>query len=181
MDVMKPERQLIVMRHGKAGDLPGGPDIERALRPRGHRDAAAAGRWLARRGVLPDLVLCSRARRARQTWKHVAAELGGNPRVVDDSRLYDAGAAELLAIVGETEPGVTSVMYVGHNPAAAELADILTGEAVDFPTSAIAVIGLTVPWSELEGAASAALAAGSGEVAGAGELVAAWKPRDEVA
>jgi phosphohistidine phosphatase len=175
MEVMKPQRRLIVMRHGKAGDLPGGPDIERALRPRGRRDATAAGRWLAGRGVLPDLVLCSKARRARQTWQHVAAELGGAPRVVNDPRLYSAGADELLGIVGETAPEVTNLMYVGHNPAAAELADVLTGEAVDFPTSAIAVIGLAVPWSELEDAAAAA------RTAGAGALIAAWKPRDEAA
>jgi phosphohistidine phosphatase len=171
---MKAQRQLIVMRHGKAGDLPGGPDIERALRPRGIRNAGAAGRWLAGRGLVPDLVLCSRARRARQTWQHLAAELGGAPRVVEDPRLYDADATELLGIIAETEPSVSSLMYVGHNPAAADLADFLIGEAVDFPTSAIAVIGLTSSWSELANDTTA-------HAAGTGELIAAWRPRDEAA
>ncbi len=41
---MQDGHRLIVMRHAKAGELPGGPDFERALRPRGRRDSAAAGR-----------------------------------------------------------------------------------------------------------------------------------------
>ncbi len=50
---MQDTRTLIVMRHAKAGELPGGPDFERALRPRGLRDSAAAGRWLAGSGCVP--------------------------------------------------------------------------------------------------------------------------------
>ena len=44
-------RRLIVMRHAKAGDLPGGPDAERALTPRGMADATRAGQWLAGRAT----------------------------------------------------------------------------------------------------------------------------------
>jgi phosphohistidine phosphatase len=165
MDVMTARRQFIVMRHAKAGDLPGGPDIERALRPRGCRNAAAAGRWLAGRSLVPDLVLCSSAKRAEQTWQYVSAELGGEPDVVTDHRLYNADARELLGVVSETDPQVRSIMYVGHNPAAADVTEILTGGPVDFPTSGIAIVSVTVAWSDL--------AAGDG----LGELAATWSPR----
>ncbi len=120
---MTARRQLIVMRHAKAGELPGGPDIERALRPRGSRNATAAGQWLARRELVPDLVLCSSARRARQTWQYVSAELGGEPEVINDPRLYEADADDLLEIFGETRSQVRCLMYVGHNPAAARSSD----------------------------------------------------------
>ena len=44
-----PTRRLIVMRHAKAGDLPGGPDAERALTPRGMADATRpASGWPGR-------------------------------------------------------------------------------------------------------------------------------------
>jgi phosphohistidine phosphatase len=165
---MTARRQLIVMRHAKAGDLPGGPDVERALRPRGCKNAAAAGQWLAGRELVPDLVLCSSARRARQTWQYVGAELAGEPEVIADPRLYQAGAAGLFEIFAETRPLVRSLMYVGHNPAAADLAEILIGSPVDFPTAAIAIIGLDAGWSDLP-------ADGSGR----GWLVAAWQPRPE--
>jgi phosphohistidine phosphatase len=166
MGDMTAQRQLIVMRHAKAGQLPGGPDLERALRPRGRRNASAAGQWLAGRGLVPDLVLCSNARRARQTWQYVGAELAGEPRLVNDPRLYDADAADLLEIFAEAPAQVRSLMYVGHNPAAADVAQILTGGPVDFPTAAIAIIGLGGGWPDLSRGSE-----------GAGELVAAWTPQ----
>ena len=165
---MTAQPQLIVMRHAKAGELPGGPDVERALRPRGCRNASAAGQWLAGRGLVPDLVLCSNARRARQTWQYVSAELTGEPRVFNDPRLYHADATELLEIFSETPAQVRSLMYVGHNPAAADLAEILTGSPADFPTAAIAIIGLGGGWSDLPQ-----------DSEGAGELVAAWTPQPQ--
>jgi phosphohistidine phosphatase len=167
MDVMTAERQLIVMRHAKADELPGGPDIERPLRPRGCKNASAAGRWLAGRGLTPDLVLCSSARRAKQTWRYVSAELAGDPEVVTEPRLYAAAAGDLLAVFAEVEPRIRSLMYVGHNPAAADVTEILTGEPADFPTSGIAIIGVSVPWPEL--------ASGGGD--GHATLVASWQPR----
>lgn len=165
---MTAHRQLIVMRHAKAGELPGGPDVERALRPRGCRSASAAGQWLASADLVPDLVLCSNARRARQTWQYVSAELAGEPEVVTDPRLYDAGAGELLGIFARTRPGVRSLMYVGHNPAAADVTEVLTGSPVEFPTSGIAIIGLDQDWLAL-----------SADPAGAGQLVASWRPPPE--
>jgi phosphohistidine phosphatase len=160
---MQDSRRLIVMRHAKAGELPGGPDAERALNPRGWRDATAAGEWLRDRGLIPDLVLCSAARRARQTWRQIAAELAAAVTVREDPRLYEAGSAELLDIIRAAPPDVATLMYVGHNPAAQDLVTGLLGRPEGFPTAAIAVIGLAVPW------ASAA--------ADDGELVESWTPR----
>ena len=167
---MTPRRQLIVMRHAKAGELPGGPDAERALRPRGHKNAAAAGRWLASRGEVPDLVLCSTARRARQTWHAVSEELAGRPEVVNDPRLYQAGAVDLLGIIARTPPDVRSVMYVGHNPAAADITEVLVGRPVDFPTAATAIVRVPGPWDDLA----------SDTAAGTCELLAAWTPKADV-
>ncbi|HXS66861.1 MAG TPA: hypothetical protein VN767_28725, partial [Streptosporangiaceae bacterium] len=62
----------------------------------------------------------------------------------------------------ETDPQVRSLMYVGHNPAAAEVTEILVAAPVAFPTSAIAVIDLAADWTQIAG--------------GEGELVASWTP-----
>lgn len=165
---MTARRQLIVMRHAKAGELPGGPDAERALRPRGCKNATAAGRWLASRGIMPDLVFCSHARRARQTWQYVSAELAGEPAVSNDPRLYQADAEDLLELFGQTAPAVRTLMYVGHNPAAAELTESLTGRAVHMPTAAIAVVGLETDWAGLWPAGGHP-----------GELADLWTPQSE--
>lgn len=155
--------RLIVMRHAKTGELPGGPDFERALTGRGHRDAAAAGRWLAGRGLQPDAVLCSPARRARQTWLAVQAGLGREVSGQFDEVLYTAGAAAIREIIAATAPGVTTLLCVGHNPAMAQLAQDATGEPLAFPTSAIAVALLSGPWTSAAGAA--------------GDLGAYWTPK----
>jgi phosphohistidine phosphatase len=157
-------RRLVVMRHAKAGQLPGGPDFERPLTARGYRDAAAAGRWLAGRGLEPDAVLCSPARRTRETWAAAAAELGrevSGPNL--DDILYTADAAAIREIIAATAPEVTTLLCVGHNPAMAELAAGATGQPLEFPTAAIAVAVLPGPW------ASAA--------DGPGDLAAYWTPK----
>ena len=150
------------MRHGKAGELPGGPDIERALTPCGRDDAAAAGQWLRGRGYQPDLVLCSAARRARQTWQYVSGALAGQPEVETQERLYRADAGELLEIIRESAASVMTLMYVGHNPAAVELVAELTGLEPDFPPAAIAVVATGGAWAELATAGN--------------ELEATWTP-----
>jgi phosphohistidine phosphatase len=162
MDAMQDRHRLIVMRHAKAGELPGGPDIERALRPRGERDSAAAGNWLASRGFRPDLVVCSAARRTRQTWQHVAPALRGDPEVTVEQRLYRADCDDLMDIIRLTPATARTLLYIGHNPAAAELASVLTGTEIALSTAAIAVIAAAGDWPDL--------------AAGAGELVASWSP-----
>ncbi len=164
---MAAERQLIIMRHAKAGELPGGPDIERALQPRGRKNAESAGAWLASQGLVPDLVLCSKARRARQTWQYVSAGLPGQPAVTVDGRLYQADAEDLLGVFAAADPQVRTLMYVGHNPAAAELTELLTGKPIEFLTSAIAVVGVADPWAELFTSV------------GSCDLLASWTPQAE--
>jgi phosphohistidine phosphatase len=159
---MRDAHTLIVMRHAKAGELPGGPDFERALRPRGERDSAAAGRWLASHDLRPDLVLCSAARRTRQTWRRVSKELSGEPELAVEQDLYQADTDDLADIIRQTSEEIATLMYLGHNPAAAGLVGLLTGTEPDFPTAAIAVIAMPADW------------AGAGP--GAGRLVASWVP-----
>ncbi|HKD89082.1 MAG TPA: histidine phosphatase family protein [Streptosporangiaceae bacterium] len=162
---MQDRHRLIVMRHAKAGELPGGPDFERALRPRGQRDSAAAGSWLAARGFRPDSVICSAARRTRQTWHYLEQELGGEPEFTAEQRLYQADSEDVAEIIRQTPEAVGTLLYIGHNPAAADLADLLTATGTELPTAAIAVIGLTADWADL--------------AAGGGELVASWSPKAE--
>jgi phosphohistidine phosphatase len=162
MGLMQGTGRLIVMRHAKAGELPGGPDFERALKPRGRTDCAAAGEWLRAGGFLPDAVLCSAARRTRQTWQYVSEVLGGRPRLDVQKRLYEADADDIINIIRAAAGHSATLMYIGHNPAAAELVARLTGTELHFPTAAIAVIGVPGDWQDL--------------AAGDGDLLSSWTP-----
>jgi phosphohistidine phosphatase len=152
-------RRLVLLRHAKSA-WPDVADHERPLARRGRRDAPVAGRWLRAAGRVPDRVVCSTARRARETWQLAAAELDAFPAVRFDQRVYGAAAGELLDLARETAPGSRTLLIVGHDPAMQDLtvalADARAGDAdalervrVKFPTAAIAVLEFTGTWPEL--------------------------------
>lgn len=145
-------RELMLLRHAKSGwDDPGLDDADRPLAPRGERAAAAMGRMMAERGLLPDHVLCSRARRARDTWERVSAVLGSAVRMEIVPDLYDFGdGAVLLRVIRAFEGSACRLMLVGHNPSMEGLArrlatrgdpKLLARLAEKYPTGALAVIG----------------------------------------
>ncbi len=155
--------RLILMRHAKSDwNAPAGSDFDRPLNRRGCRDAPAIGRWLAGHGHIPRLVLCSAARRSRDTCALVLEAMQAAPELRHCERLYLASAEAMfrtLAQLGCRSP----VMMVAHNPGTAILARALAERTPphprfdDFPTAATAVLEFALPgWAEL--------AAGSGQV-----------------
>ena len=61
-------RTLLLLRHAKSSwEKADVADLERPLSPRGQRAAAAVGQWIGQRGLAPDRVLCSPARRSQET------------------------------------------------------------------------------------------------------------------
>ncbi len=150
------------MRHSKAE--PYGPnDRDRPLTRSGRRDAAAVGRWLAEHAYAPDHALVSAAARTVETCTELrtAAGFEVDPDIRAD--LYAAEADEILSLIAEVPPEVTSLLLVGHNPGVELVAAKLAGEVerqamqvliTGFPTSGVAVYDVPVPWHELsEGAA----------------------------
>jgi phosphohistidine phosphatase len=164
-----PTRRLVLLRHAKSA-WPDVADHDRPLARRGQRDAPRAGRWLRQSGYVPDLVVCSTARRARETWQLAAAELASAPVVRFEPRVYQAGADDLLDLVRQTPPEVRTLLVVGHEPTMRALTLLLAAAAADgsdpgplervrlkFPTAATAVLAFTAGWPEL-GQGGAALA-----------------------
>jgi phosphohistidine phosphatase len=139
------ERTLILMRHSKADRPPGVRDEDRPLTARGHTDAAAAGAWLARGRLLPDLVLCSPSKRTRQTWHGVAVALasGSAPAVRYERELYDGDAEDLLGQVRGVDKNVRTVLLIGHNPAVSELSAMLD-PAAEADSDGLRTSGLAV-------------------------------------
>jgi phosphohistidine phosphatase len=141
------DRYLVLVRHAKAERPDGVADIDRPLTPRGHTDAAAAGVWLAHRRMAPDLVLCSPARRARQTWHSIALGMAesavtgppsaaaagstnavaprSGPTVQYDSAVYEGDAQDLLDRVRAVDEQARTVFLIGHNPAISQLSAML--------------------------------------------------------
>lgn len=122
---------LLLLRHAHAevGHSPG-TDFDRPLSQRGLREAAAIGDYLRSNLLIPDLVLCSAAVRARETAETVLAALGASVSSRYDPRIYEASAHELITVVTEVENSVSTLLLVGHNPGMEQLLKAMTGELV---------------------------------------------------
>ncbi len=134
--------ELVLIRHAKSSHADYGVgDFRRGLNARGEADALQAGRRLAELGLAPDLVLTSSAHRARETTRRlVRAFAPPGPEVREISTFYLAEADALLAEIQRVDAAWRRVAVVAHNPGISVLHHLLTGESVDMPTCAMAVI-----------------------------------------
>ncbi|HXG79652.1 MAG TPA: histidine phosphatase family protein [Methyloceanibacter sp.] len=141
---------LILLRHAKSSwSNPAIADFDRPLAKRGIKDAPLMGKAMAERGIEPELVLCSAARRTRDTLDLVLPELKVEPEVVYDEALYHASPAKMLEILHGIRPGANRVMLVGHNPELQAFALDLVGAGpkhfrdrlmTKYPTAALAAV-----------------------------------------
>ncbi|MFP4327827.1 MAG: SixA phosphatase family protein [Paracoccaceae bacterium] len=112
-------RYLILMRHAKSSwKDPALDDHDRPLNRRGRRAASALGGWMRDRGWVPDEVLCSTARRTRETLRRL--DLPGAPTVRERRALYLAEPEAMLEVLRGAQGAC--VLMLGHNPGIAEFA-----------------------------------------------------------
>ena len=144
-------KHLVLLRHAKSSwDDPSLADHDRPLAPRGRDAAERISEYLRREQTPVALVLCSSARRARET-----LELVSPPGEIQLEReLYGATAAQLLERIRRVPEEVSAVMLIGHEPAIRDLAVMLIGRTSEladrkFPTGALATLTFTGPWSAL--------------------------------
>jgi phosphohistidine phosphatase len=148
-------KTLYLVRHAKSSwDEPALPDRDRLLAVRGERDAPEMARRLTRRGVDPDLILSSPAKRALATAKIIAKALDYKHKDIEiDDRLYPGQVSELLSMIHGLDDKLERVMLFGHNPAVAELAHHLSSAITRMPTCAVAEFSFDAKsWSEIDGA-----------------------------
>ena len=125
-------RELLLLRHAHA-ELAGAgqDDIDRPLSRQGLAEAEAAGKWLKAHHLLPDRIICSSARRARETLEQVL-QVTGFIEQRQESRIYDATPGTLMQVADEHKE-CSRLMLVGHNPGLEQLAALLSsGQSGDF-------------------------------------------------
>jgi phosphohistidine phosphatase len=155
---MADTKQLFVLRHAKSSwDDPGLDDHERPLAPRGRRAVKVLAEHLRANGIEPALILCSSARRTRETLEGI--ELTGEAAVEDE--LYGASPGQLIERLQRIPPEAESAMVIGHNPAMQVLVLRLAGDGSEldrsqlaevqrkFPTGALATLTFEGEWSAL--------------------------------
>lgn len=153
------DRELILLRHAKSGwGQPELADHERPLNGRGRRQAPLVGAWLADEDCEPDLVLCSSARRARETLEGLLGATGWQPAVRIEEGLYHAEPETVLELIAWLAGDVRRLLVVGHNPGLSLLSSRLAGREIALRTACLARFASAAAWSDLAMGLSAAAA-----------------------
>jgi phosphohistidine phosphatase len=157
-------RILYLLRHAKSDRSdPGLADADRPLSARGKRDAPAMAAYMREQDYLPELILCSTAKRTRETLALMQPRLGHGIAAEYDRRLYLGSPEALLRRLRDVDEGVASVLLIGHNPGLERLAAALAPRGKQralarmrekYPTSGLAVIHLHIDrWEQAESGA----------------------------
>lgn len=152
-------KSLYLLRHAKSSwDDQRLADHDRPLAPRGLKAVQQVAHHMRQAKVRPDLVLCSSATRAVQTYEGISAGLGPSVVVSVEDDLYGATDTGLLVRLQDVPETVGAVMVIGHNPGLQDLALLLASDGDphtlarlgdNFPTCALATLEVPTPWETL--------------------------------
>lgn len=145
-------KTLLILRHAKSSwSNPGLADIDRPLNKRGKRDAPRMGALLLEQELVPDIILCSPAVRAKKTAKAVSEGSGYEGEIEIHPDFYPGDPDTFIETLYSLPDQIDTVMIVAHNPGLEEFLYVLTGESVRMPTSALAQLSLPIDkWFELD-------------------------------
>lgn len=146
-------KTLLLLRHAKSSwkqtDL---ADHDRPLKRRGQNAALRMGRLMQEESLIPDVVLCSTAVRARQTAELVLQQCRPLPPISFLDDLYHAEPDQIARILSQIEKTIDCVLVIGHNPGLEEFCSRMTETTVVMPTAALAKITTSMAdWNEFTG------------------------------
>ncbi len=149
-------RQLLIMRHGKANWEIDIDDLQRPMTERGVEEAKNIGQWLNQQPLHPDIIISSNASRALATSQQVAEAMGISD-IKQDARIYNASLSQLLQVLADISSEYKRPMIVGHNPGFEDLllhlADVGEQFYKDgslFTTGTVAVLNMPDDWQQLD-------------------------------
>ncbi len=138
------QRTLVMIRHAKSSWAnPLQSDFDRPLNERGKKEAPEMGEKLKALNIVPDLIICSKAKRTRQTAKKIASALGYNlDNVIWEEKLYHCIPSVFEEILYEVKDDVKTLFIIAHNPGITEFVNQLSpGFGIDnMPTCGVAAV-----------------------------------------
>lgn len=146
-------KTLYLVRHAKSSKDPTGiNDEERPLNEQGRHEAAYIAKRLKGRGIMPQVIYSSPAKRALDTAKIVSKEMGGPTgkiKVVDS--LYASNIPKLLKVIRGIDDHVGQAAIFGHNPEFLGLVNYFVSRPIEeFPTCGVFAINFeSGAWSKV--------------------------------
>ncbi len=149
---MGKKRDLVLIRHTKSnwGDF-SLPDFDRPIKKDRVDDAKQMASHLKALKLQPELIVCSPAKRTRQTAEYFCDKLKYDEgKILFDKRIYESTPEDILQVVHEVEASVKSLVVIGHNPSLTYFANLFIEEKIDeLPTTGVVWIEFETPDWEL--------------------------------
>lgn len=156
--MMKTNKELLLLRHGKSDWNTDTNDFNRPLNKRGIKNAQQMGDWIEEQKLIPDLIISSPATRAFTTAKIVCETIGIETNTIQtDKNIYEASVSDLHQLLLTIPDSTQRLLLIGHNPGLEYLVrqlapNIPAASNGNFmPTAAIAYLQLDSHWSSLQG------------------------------
>jgi phosphohistidine phosphatase len=128
MSLSPSQPRLFIVRHARAAaPHPGERDIDRRLEEAGRLDAAAIGARVLKRDWFLGHVICSPARRCRET-AAILLETAPHASFTVLDTLYDGLLEAYLAVLADAD-ATAPLTLIGHNPTVEQLAWECLGNA----------------------------------------------------
>ncbi len=132
-------KDILLIRHAHAESSIHSSDFDRNLTPNGILDAEKMSQKMLQRGVIPEFIMSSPAKRAMKTTR-IFAQNTSIPfnKIQPENMIYEAGVSTLLSLINHLDNAYSVIALFGHNPGLSELADYLSDEYVgNIPTAGI--------------------------------------------
>ena len=151
-------KTLYLLRHAKSSwSDHAAEDHDRPLNRRGQQNAPQMGQFMRKSGYVPDLILCSTARRTAETLSLIVPYIGDETPVRFERNLYLASSEAMLERIKGVDPTSERLLVVAHNPGMEHLAaDLISRDKLNgteelfetllakYPTAALTVIQFDV-------------------------------------
>jgi phosphohistidine phosphatase len=155
-------KKLYLLRHAEAERGSGQTDFERELTNFGVLQATTLGKYMKENNITPELVICSDAARAKQTFEVVNRLLElPQKSLIYDHKLYNPEIEDLEDKISNTDNSINSLMLVSHNPSITalplRLQLTLTHTAIDDFKSTCKFVAInlnTISWKDFSTCAS---------------------------
>ena len=146
-------KTLYLVRHAKSSWKKAHlADIDRPLNSRGKRDAPFMGKLLSEKGVKPDALISSPAKRARKTAFAFAEALDyPKSQIKLNPKVYEASVQDLFLVINNWDNALDVVMLFGHNLSYIYFANLYAKPPLDnVPTAGVVAIEFEVDqWKEV--------------------------------
>ena len=109
-------KSILISRHSFAEDSFSKPDFEREITKQGFKRIETQAKRLKENKVKVDLIICSSAKRTKQTALYYKELLSIDPEIVDYPWLYEEYPTyQLLNLIQSQSNRHQTIMIVGHN------------------------------------------------------------------